>query len=201
MISIEATENRGFTRDFAHTRTVVKAAALACLIIIQTLLPSWTTAQAHEVSLNTVAHVYFSPAGGCTEALVSEINKAKSEILVQAYSFTSKKIASALADAQARGVDVQIILDKSQRSARGSLAVFERRAGVRVYIDRLHAIAHNKVMIIDGSTVVTGSFNFTRAAEMKNAENLLIVKSSGLAQLYRSNWNEHKSHSEAYYGR
>lgn len=162
---------------------------------------SWATAEAHEVRLNTLANVYFSPHGGCIEAIVSEINKAKSEILVQAYSFTSKKIASALADAQARGVNVQIILDKSQRSARGSLAVFELRSGVRVYIDRLHAVAHNKVMIIDGSTVITGSFNFTRTAEMKNAENLLVVKSSELAQLYRSNWNEHRKHSEPFNAR
>ncbi len=172
-----------------------------CTIVLQFYPMSLATAAAHEVRLDTLANVYCSPHGGCTEAIVSEINKAKSEILVQAYSFTSKKIASALADAHARGVDVQIILDKSQRSARGSLAAFERHAGVQVYIDRLHAVAHNKIMIIDGSTVVTGSFNFTRAAEMKNAENLLVVKSSDLAQLYRSNWMEHTSHSGPFYGR
>jgi phosphatidylserine/phosphatidylglycerophosphate/cardiolipin synthase-like enzyme len=155
----------------------------------------WTTAQAHEVLLNTVAEVYFSPKGGCTEAIVSEINRAKSEILVQAYSFTSKKIAKTLADAHARGVSVQVILDKSQRTARLSAAAFTARNGIPTFIDRDHAIAHNKVMIIDKLTVITGSFNFTKAAEEGNAENLLIVRSSAMAQIYRTNWNDHRQHS------
>lgn len=58
-----------------------------------------------------------------------------------------------------------------------------------------------KVMIIDQETVITGSFNFTRAAEEKNAENLLIIKSKELAKIYIDNWNTHKGHSEPYQAR
>ena len=61
-----------------------------------------------------------------------------------------------------------------------------------------HAIAHNKVMVVDGATVVTGSFNFTKAAEERNAENLLVIKDKGLARLYMENWELHKGHSEEY---
>jgi phosphatidylserine/phosphatidylglycerophosphate/cardiolipin synthase-like enzyme len=62
-------------------------------------------------------------------------------------------------------------------------------------MDGDHAIAHDKIMIIDGKTVVTGSFNFTNAAECKNAENLLIIKSDELAKIYTNNWNKHFEHS------
>jgi phosphatidylserine/phosphatidylglycerophosphate/cardiolipin synthase-like enzyme len=56
-------------------------------------------------------------------------------------------------------------------------------------------------MIINQSTVITGSFNFTRAAEEKNAENLLIIKSRDLAGIYIGNWDRHRRHSEVYEAR
>lgn len=57
-----------------------------------------------------------------------------------------------------------------------------------VLIDAKHAIAHNKVIVIDGETVLTGSFNFTKAAQDKNAENLLILHDRKLAAQYAENW-------------
>jgi phosphatidylserine/phosphatidylglycerophosphate/cardiolipin synthase-like enzyme len=68
-------------------------------------------------------------------------------------------------------------------------------------VDARHAIAHNNVMIIDGETVITGSFNFTRAAEESTAENLLIIKSRELARIYIGNWKQHREHSEPYEAR
>src|SRR5215475_14190405 len=91
------------------------------------------------------------------------------------YSFTSAPIAKALLDAHKRGVQVQVILDKSQRTEKYSSADFLANQGVPTMIDAEHAIAHNKVMIIDGKTVLTGSFTFTKAAQTQNAENLLII--------------------------
>jgi phosphatidylserine/phosphatidylglycerophosphate/cardiolipin synthase-like enzyme len=73
--------------------------------------------------------------------------------------------------------------------------------GIPTFIDSAHAIAHNKVIVIDRETVITGSFNFTKAAEQHNAENLLILKNKDLAKLYVENWNRHKLHSEVYGGR
>ena len=64
-------------------------------------------------------------------------------------------------------------------------------------IDPAHAIAHNKIMIIDGETVITGSFNFTKAAEKRNAENLLIIHDKDLEGRYIENWKNHAGHSEA----
>jgi phosphatidylserine/phosphatidylglycerophosphate/cardiolipin synthase-like enzyme len=151
-------------------------------------------------NLSTI-EVYFSPKGGCTDAVVREIDTAKKMILVQAYSFTSAPIAKALVDAHKRGVDVRVILDRSQRSERYSSADFVAHAGIPTFIDAKHAIAHNKIMIIDGGTILTGSFNFTRAAEEKNAENLLVIHDRDLADKYHSNFDRHLEHSEAYKGK
>ena len=145
--------------------------------------------------------VYFSPNGGCTAAVVRELDAAKQTIYVQAYSFTSAPIAKALVDAHNRGVKVQAILDKSQKTEKYSSADFVAHAGIPVQIDAAHAIAHNKVMVIDGETVITGSFNFTKAAQDKNAENLLVVRSKDLAAKYLENWQLHAKHSEAYAGK
>ena len=148
-----------------------------------------------------VANVCFSPHGGCTEVIVYQIDDAKSEILIQAYSFTSTPIAKAIVNAHKRGVHVEIILDKSNRSEKYSAGDFIVHMGVTTYIDSKHAIAHNKIMIIDKKTVITGSFNFTKAAEEKNAENLLIIRNKKLAEIYIDNWYKHKEHSEKYEGR
>ena len=145
--------------------------------------------------------VRFSPHGGCTDAVVKELGNAKSTVLVQAYSFTSAPIAKALVDAHKRGVDVRVILDKSQRTEKYSSADFVAHAGILTLIDAKHAIAHNKVMVIDGETVLTGSFNFTKAAEEKNAENLLVIRDKAIAEKYTSNWDIHAEHFEKYEGK
>jgi phosphatidylserine/phosphatidylglycerophosphate/cardiolipin synthase-like enzyme len=145
--------------------------------------------------------VYFSPHGGCTDAIVRELDKAQGTVLVQAYSFTSYRIAKAILDANKRGVKVEVILDKSQRTDQYSSATFLYNSGIPVKIDAVHVIVHNKIMIIDGETVITGSFNFTKAAEEKNAENLLVIRDKKLAEQYIKNWKEHDRHSEVYTGR
>ena len=149
---------------------------------------------------NSRVAVFFSPKGGCTEAVVEELGKAHETVLVQAYSFTSAPIAKALVEAHQRGVRVEVLLDKSQRTERYSSATFLIHAGIATFIDARHAIAHNKVMVIDGQTVLTGSFNFTKAAEEKNAENLLVLRGKELASKYTANWREHRQHSEPYTG-
>ena len=142
---------------------------------------------------------FFSPKGGCTEAIVHALARAKKTIHVQAYSFTSAPIAAALVAAHKRGVNIQVILDRSQQTEKYSEADFLQHAGIAVFIDSAHSIAHNKVMILDGETVITGSFNFTKAAEESNAENLLIIhQTPALAQKYLSNWLAHQRHSPAW---
>jgi phosphatidylserine/phosphatidylglycerophosphate/cardiolipin synthase-like enzyme len=145
--------------------------------------------------------VHFSPDGGCTEAVVNEIEAAKTGILVQAYSFTSAPIAKALVAAHKRGVEVKAILDKSQETEKYTEADFLLHAGIGVLIDSAHAIAHNKIIIVDDKVVITGSFNFTKSAEEHNAENLLVIRDANMAATYTANWKSHAEHSERYTGR
>jgi phosphatidylserine/phosphatidylglycerophosphate/cardiolipin synthase-like enzyme len=120
---------------------------------------------------------------------------------VCAPSLPTAPIAKALLDAHKRGVRVEVILDKSQRTEKYSSADFLANQGVPTKIDAAHAIAHNKIIIIDGETVITGSFNFTKAAQGKNAENLLIIRDKALAAQYTQNWQAHAQHSQPYVGR
>jgi phosphatidylserine/phosphatidylglycerophosphate/cardiolipin synthase-like enzyme len=130
---------------------------------------------------------------------VRAVTAAKTQILVQAYSFTSAPIAKVLVDAHKRGVTVLAVLDKSNETQKYSAATFLVNAGIQTLIDAEHAIAHNKVMVIDSATVITGSFNFTKAAEQKNAENLLVIKDAPeLVKVYEANIQAHAAHSHPY---
>ena len=171
---------------------------ISAVLFVVLSLPSFST-YATDLTLNNAhTEVCFSPNGGCTDAIVKEIDNATLEVLVQGYSFTSPQIAKALVTAKKRAANVEVILDKSQRSERYTSATFLANARIPTDIDDKHAIAHNKIIIIDKSTVITGSFNFTKAAEEKNAENLLIIRSKALAGIYIDNWLKHKKHSEPY---
>lgn len=153
--------------------------------------------------LGSILHlnVYFSPKGGCLDAAVAEVARARSEVLVQAYSFTAKPLCDALIEARKRGVHVTILLDKSNEVERYSDLHIFLEAGLEPLIDAAHAIAHNKVMVIDSSVVITGSFNFTKAAENQTRR---ICSSSGMGRLaakYAANWETHLGHSQWYKGR
>jgi phosphatidylserine/phosphatidylglycerophosphate/cardiolipin synthase-like enzyme len=145
--------------------------------------------------------VHFSPGGGCTEAIVHELSQASTRVRIQAYSFTSAPIAKAIIEARKRGVAVEALLDKSNRTDKYSAGTFLKNEGCDVRIDAKHAIAHNKIIIIDDRTILTGSFNFTRNAEENNAENLLVIRDDvDLARKYVANFLEHQKHSEVYTG-
>ena len=142
--------------------------------------------------------VHFSPSGKPTAAIVETLAEARESVYVMAYSFTSAPIAEALVAAKQRGVTVEVILDRSQPTARGSVIPALQAASIPVYIDRAHAIQHNKIMIIDANTVITGSFNFSNAAETRNAENLLVIRDSRLAAQYKANWDRCRGLAIAY---
>jgi phosphatidylserine/phosphatidylglycerophosphate/cardiolipin synthase-like enzyme len=140
--------------------------------------------------------VFFSPEGGCTDAIVREVRQASRSVHVQAFSFTSQPIARALSEASKRGVEVAVIFDQGIVQEPHAAMDLLVAAGVPWFLDREHSIAHNKVMVIDDSVVVTGSFNFTTAAEHHNAENVLVIHDVDLAARYQANWKLHRAHSQ-----
>jgi phosphatidylserine/phosphatidylglycerophosphate/cardiolipin synthase-like enzyme len=161
--------------------------ALMVALLVSTVPPAALAAEQAPLQ------VCFTPGGDCTDLVVGQIAAARHQILVQAYSFTSVPILSALRAAHARGVDVEVIVDKtsagvSKSGSHYSAAIYLNNAGIPVWVDIKVAIAHNKVMIVDGAVVITGSFNFTAAAQNRNAENLLVISDPTIAAQYRDNW-------------
>jgi phosphatidylserine/phosphatidylglycerophosphate/cardiolipin synthase-like enzyme len=140
---------------------------------------------------NTSIKVAFSPDDGITEMINGELQKAIKTIDVAAFSFTSIPIALKLIEASQRGVYVRVVLDKSQRKARGSVASLLLQNGISVRFNEIYKIQHNKYMIIDEKHVECGSFNFTKSAEKNNAENAIVVLDSpNFANTYTKNFNK-----------
>jgi phosphatidylserine/phosphatidylglycerophosphate/cardiolipin synthase-like enzyme len=141
-----------------------------------------------------VLGVYFTPPANAVAAIIKAIDASDREVLVQAYGFTHNGIAQALVRAHQRGVLVRVLLDKKSASSNRYVISVLQHAQIDVRQDGKHAIAHDKVMVIDLNKVITGSFNFTNSAATRNAENFLILKSEELAQQYRLQWKNHWAH-------
>lgn len=143
----------------------------------------------------------FTPWDNAEAMIVERIRGAKQQILVQAFSFTSRALASALIAAKKRGVDVQVMADREQTYGGEASRIPDLvQAGIPVALEVRYQSAHNKVMIMDAGTadaaVISGSYNWTYAAQHKNAENVLILRNSpDIANAYAANWRRH--HADA----
>jgi phospholipase D len=138
----------------------------------------------------------FTPPSGCGKVIADLISKANESIYVQAYGITSTEIANELISAHGRGVKVRVLLDKSNLQDRYSKMKLLQEAGIDVSIDKVIGIAHNKVIIIDLQKVITGSFNFTKSADSRNTENVIIVNDRETAERYLQNWLSRKQKNE-----
>ena len=174
-------------------------AMLLGILIGAGLATRWFTREAGPPPLAPgAAAVCFTPGEDCTARIVAAIGDARRDILVQAYSFTSPPIAEALVAAHRRRVRVRVIVDDGQLSERFALAARVDAAGVEVLVDDPPGIAHNKVIVVDGALVPTGSFNFSRSAQEGNAENLLLLNDPALAARYAANWDRRRAVSLPY---
>lgn len=179
---------------FASGSGIAQATSAGVDIKMRHTLPSlvlllfmWSCASVTDSCMG----VSFSPYAGATETVVGFIARARHSIRVAAYSFTSRPIANALISAHNSGVDVQIVLDKSQQRVAYSAASNVFDAGIPTRINYKYAIMHNKFIIADGVNVETGSFNFTKAAEKKNAENVLVLcNNPSVANDYLTEWGK-----------
>jgi phosphatidylserine/phosphatidylglycerophosphate/cardiolipin synthase-like enzyme len=146
----------------------------------------------------------FTPGGDAAGLVVRTVRAARNAINVQAFSFTHTDIARALIDAHRRGVKVEVIADASQIDLlEHNVIPMLAEAGVPVLVDGQHASAHDKVMVIDPEgerpAVVTGSFNFTFAAQYRNGENVLVIRGNReLARVFNENWQRHRGHTRPY---
>lgn len=148
--------------------------------------------------------VAFTPGDDIEGLICERVAAARSSVRVQAYLFTNRRIAAALHQALRRGVGVEIIGDAAQREA-GGLPFLERlhQAGARVYLNDALAAAHNKIVIVDGdgprATVITGSYNFTHAAQSRNAENVVVISGNrAVTDRFVRNFVQHRGTSQSW---
>jgi phosphatidylserine/phosphatidylglycerophosphate/cardiolipin synthase-like enzyme len=143
--------------------------------------------------------VCLTPGENCTAIIVSAIDGARRSLLVQQYELTSPELAGAIIRAHQRGVAVRVLLDR--RVTRYSDASVLVREGIPVAIDSgITGIAHNKIAILDGETVIGGSFNWTQSAQKRNAENVLVIRDAPLASRMTANFDLRASGSRPYTG-
>ena len=138
------------------------------------------------VSVGDVA-VFFPSIHNCSAQIIRLADRANSTIRIAIYSFTLKNIANSLIRAKNRGVDVSMIMEPSQNSQYSQYDVLVG-AGIPVVMDKGGGIMHDKVMIVDGKYVVTGSFNWSANAENENAENMLIISNPAVVDIYEEDW-------------
>ncbi len=116
--------------------------------------------------------------------MVDLIDRAKHRIHVAVFTFTSDVLAEALIRAHMRGVEVLVVLELDQASVRGSEYGRLISSGVNVRVDGNPSLMHHKFMVIDDMIVVTGSYNWSAAAEDRNDENIVVIVSEAINSSY-----------------
>lgn len=172
------------------------------LALLLAAAPAMALQPAGTVEEVVTAEIAFTPGDEAARIIVEALRAARREVLVQAFSFTHKDIARALIEARWREVDVRVIADGEQTKLIENTVIPElAAAGVPVFLDQEHAAAHNKAMVVDegnaSGVVITGSYNYTFAAQNHNAENLVVLRGGKrIARAYADNWRRHRAHSK-----
>jgi phosphatidylserine/phosphatidylglycerophosphate/cardiolipin synthase-like enzyme len=154
-----------------------KYSILAFLIIVLSI----------TISISTLAktEVYFSLSDNPQKEIIKNINQAEIYINIAMYTFTDQEIALSLTNAQKRGVKVRVYLDRSQIESTYSISRLLVQKGIKVRISTNNYIMHNKFAIIDNRLLLTGSYNWTAAANNKNDENLLVIDEPEIIEIFQ----------------
>lgn len=175
-----------------------RALAVACLA-----LAAAAPADARETRTAQV-EVAFTPGDDIEGLIAQRVGLARSTVQVQAYLFTNRRIAAALVAALRRGVKVDVVGDATQQEAGGlPMLGHLQRAGARIYLSESAGASHNKIVIVDANTpraaVITGSYNFTQAAQSRNAENVVVISGNrAITDRYLRNFDMHRAQSRTW---
>ncbi|MGJ7579478.1 phospholipase D family protein [Variovorax sp. RHLX14] len=152
------------------------AGALATGLTATSNADAGTVVALPAASTKASAEVFFSPGADTDKAIAALISSARSRVWLAGYYFTSATIAKALDQAHARGIDVRVVLDRSQVTQKYSSATYFHNHGVPLWINARYPVMHHKFLIVDADTIGLGSMNFTRAGAQKNAENFNLFR-------------------------
>ena len=138
-----------------------------------------------KIDKNTTLNVYFAPVSDILTPVVNEINDAKKEILVSAFYLTHREIIAALIAAKARGVEVLVTMDALGANKFKERIKWLKDANIKVKTENWGGKNHQKNILVDSCTFVSGSANFSKNAVIKNDENLIVLKNCNIGEAYR----------------
>ncbi|XZR52785.1 MAG: phospholipase D family protein [Enterobacteriaceae bacterium] len=138
----------------------------------------------------TNIEVGFSPGNTAENIILKSINNSKKTIDIAAYSFTNKNIAMLLIKAHNRGIKIRVVADKKSNIGKYSVIKYLKKHNVNIKLNNKYSIMHNKFIIIDNNSIETGSFNYTKNAIYRNAENVIFIKNIySIAKIYKNEFN------------
>jgi phosphatidylserine/phosphatidylglycerophosphate/cardiolipin synthase-like enzyme len=176
------------TRMVVTTTTITQTAGANTVTTTITKLYT-TTIVSSDASTGVIQAVCFSRVEQCDSLLINLISQAKKSVYVAIYSFTRDGLARALIDAKNRGVEVKVVIEEDNAYGQGSDYQMLKDAGVDVRLDGNPATMHHKFMIVDGELVVTGSYNWSTAAEDRNDENFVVIRDKAVVDRFTQEFN------------
>lgn len=196
----------GYTED----KKTVPAVALPCPPKLSATAGAKEDIPYNLVCDNGVKSVYFSPDDDVRSVLLYLIAQETKSIRIAMFTFTERKLAQALIDAQSRGVQVEVVVDQSNIYSPYNKLTLLHLGHVKLFVYNASAartkgvsLMHNKFVlfeknILDKSLVCTGSFNFTRSAHRNNQENIVILDDNILVNKYGKRFEQLKESSDYY---
>jgi phosphatidylserine/phosphatidylglycerophosphate/cardiolipin synthase-like enzyme len=130
------------------------------------------------------SRAYFSPGDACLSAILGHLGKARATLDICVFTITDDRIARAILEAHARGVRVRVITDNDKQYDGGSDIERLRGAGIAIEVDETEHHMHHKFALVDGTTLLNGSYNWTRSAGSFNEENLVVSSEPALVQAF-----------------
>ncbi len=193
MSSVGSVPNNAAPGSFVMTATTIYQTTVYRIITVQSI--ATTTQQVTMTSLQQVLvpsgtgliEYAFSPGGKPADMVIKWIQRANSTVHVLIYTFTLDSVRDALIQAKNRGVDVKIVMDRTEQASlatKGSEYQPLKNAGIDVRLDSNSALMHDKVAIIDGHILLTGSFNWSTQANERNNENLVVLDNASWAAAF-----------------
>jgi len=142
-----------------------------------------------NVPAATASRAYFSPGEACLAAILGELGRARRTADICVFTITDDRIARAILDVHGRKVRVRVITDNDKQYDGGSDIERLRAAGIALKVDETEHHMHHKFAVLDGATLLNGSYNWTRSAGSFNEENLVVSSEPGLVQTFASQFD------------